>query len=399
MKKTLILITLFAWTAASGTAQTAPSVLGSANLAFRQKTEFAPGETVSVFGENLVAAGTGCQATGLPWPTEATECGLTVTVGDKACAIAFASSTQLTLQFPWDLELGETELVVTVKDVGSSPPFAVTIQRFSPAIASAGDSPAIQHSNNQRLVSPEDPAVEDEFLSMFATGLGLTENDPEVGAAPEGLLALLGTAKVFLREAPDDGGGMVAQDAGEREAVVLFAGPSPALVGIYTVVFRTPCGLVPGEYLLELEMSDPETGESVRSQAVTLPIGPAPLQITGVSNGASFVAGKVSGGTILSLFGTGFNTTSTNLTVFPAAAHEGLTVTINGMSAPLFAVAPNSCQINLLAPNDLPAMAESIDVQVQTLEKPSKSSSCLPRPAFSGVAEPSPSQRWPIPVG
>ena len=297
-------------------AQNTPVVLGLTDLAFQLTTEFAPGQSIAVFGENLVAAGAGpCRAAGsFPLPTRNETCRVSVAVGGKeAAAIGFATDQQVNVQFPWDLDLGPSQLVVTVDGAGSSQPFGLTIQKFAPAIfelrsGPGGNSGFILHSRSGEFVSASNPAVEGEFLSLYATGLGRTTNDPVVGgAAPvDPLATTLGTARVLLRPAPAN----PAQSTGE--ATVLFAGLEPVgfgIPGIYIVNFIAPLGLNPGDYLLELEMSDPQTGESARSQAVQLPVGEPPL--VGSPRSLSFSFVQLSEAAIQRLFVS--NTTSDSL--------------------------------------------------------------------------------------
>ena len=274
----------------------------------RVTTEFAPGDVVVVLGQNLVAAGTGPCSPNVPLPTREETCRVSVAVGGKAAAFFFAAAFQLSLQFPWDLELGPGELVVTVDGAGSSQRFALTIQKFAPTIneVTVDFIPAISRGDGG-FVTAANPAIPGETLFMSAAGLGRSTNDPAVGALPGGFAAPLGTARVLLGPAPE-GSANPAQAQGEIEATVFqtFLGGVP---GFYSVIFKVPFGLAPGDYLLELEMSDPETGESARSQAVQFPVGEPPL--VGSPRSLSFSFVQLSEAAIRRLFVS--NTTSDSL--------------------------------------------------------------------------------------
>jgi uncharacterized protein (TIGR03437 family) len=92
---------------------------------------------------------------------------------------------------------------------------------------------------------------------------------------------------------------------------------------------------------------------------LTLPL----FGISGILNNASFGSnGTAAAGSIVSLFGNGFGTTSQS-TIFPATSLQGVSVTFDGIPAPLFHVtitppaglAPGQSQIDLLIPYELPA--------------------------------------------
>jgi uncharacterized protein (TIGR03437 family) len=92
----------------------------------------------------------------------------------------------------------------------------------------------------------------------------------------------------------------------------------------------------------------------------------APPSVSSVVNNASFAApGTVSPGSIASLFANGLGTAQNALSVFPGTTSEGVKVTFNGYSAPLFHVlgAANPQQIDLLVPDNLPTSG-TVNVQL-----------------------------------
>src|SRR5450432_2902771 len=76
---------------------------------------------------------------------------------------------------------------------------------------------------------------------------------------------------------------------------------------------------------------------------------PAPISVTAVVNGASFVQGSIAPGSIISVFGSGLtrNTVTASSLPLPTAL-DGTSITVSGQAIPLFFVSPN--QINAQLP-------------------------------------------------
>ena len=179
---------------------------------------------------------------------------------------------------------------------------------------------------------------------------------------------------------------------------MLVAVLAPQLANIYQVNFQLPADLQPGNYDVVLQMSDEDGGNVARSAPSTLPVGAQPLSLNSAVNGASFAEGPIAPGTLVSAFVAGL-TVSENLGLFPETAHEELSVTFDGVAAPLFHVLPGQNQINLLAPNDLPVTG-TVNVVVTSANGDSEALEVEPRPASfpstsRGAAGFMPRLRWP----
>lgn len=352
-------------------AQSVPRIGGVVATGFSATNVAAPGSALSVFGTNLVVPDTQCIAKAFPLPTGGTPCGVTVALDGKPAAFSVALSSQLTIYLPWEIEAGPGDLVVTVQGAGSSEPFEITIQDYAPGVhvytSSSFTGPQAvatrQDGSQVSQVSPTNPAVSGDTLFLFAAGLGHTDNDPPLGDVTNETSRTLGRARVFLRLVAD-GAPSVAQNEGETVVETLFSGLYLGFVGVYYVEFTFPSGLDPGNYAIELEMSDPDGSNAVRSAPANLAVGAPRLTLNSVVNAASFGPGPIAAGSIVSLFGTRFGT-SDNLSAFPSTEHEGLSVTFDGVAAPLFHVVASQNQINVLAPNDLPATG-TVKVVVHT---------------------------------
>nr|MDQ2901390.1 SBBP repeat-containing protein [Acidobacteriota bacterium] len=107
----------------------------------------------------------------------------------------------------------------------------------------------------------------------------------------------------------------------------------------------------------------PATGQSVQSRygggntdafvaKISFPTTPPTINAGGVANGGSFVANQVSPGSLFSIFGTNFVTSAVSATTTPLPTSlGGISVTVNGIAAPLVYVGTN--QINAQLPYEI----------------------------------------------
>jgi uncharacterized protein (TIGR03437 family) len=254
----------------------------------------------------------------------------------------------LTCQFPLDLNVGEAQVVVRVNGLASAA-VNVALLSHAPAMAEfltqgAEKLGAFRHTHSGRLVTSAAPAMPGDILSVTANGLGPT--DPAVAAGeitPPAPNTTVTTPVVSVD-------GIVAQ--------VLSSALRLGHVGVYDVTFRVPSNVATGEHRVRINIG------GVASNEVALPgVNPAAPSIGAIVNSASFAANAPAApGSILSLFVSNLEG-ETNTGLFPATAFDGLSVTFDGVSAPLFAVVPDAGQINVLAPLELPETGE-VEVRV-----------------------------------
>jgi uncharacterized protein (TIGR03437 family) len=141
-----------------------------------------------------------------------------------------------------------------------------------------------------------------------------------------------------------------------------FAGLAPSQVGLYQVNFTVPAG-AQGDAPVVLSIG----GQS--SNTATLPL----FGISALTGPSYLNTGTGAPEEIVSIFANGMGATNQSA-VFPATTSEGVSVTFNGIAAPIFALAATGNQINLIVPADLPTNGT---VQVQ-LTTPSGTSPNLP---------------------
>ena len=321
---------------------------------------FSPGVVVVIFGENLTPSDQiGCVfSEQFGWATNLD--GVQVLVSQSPAPIAThcripqsdgTSQELITCQFPTDLTPGPVDIVVLVNDQASAP-LNVVVQSHSPALggfltAAGQQFGAFRHSQSGDLVTAASPAEPGEVLTVVANGLGPT--DPPVWAGtitPPPSPATVSTPVVAI-----DG----------QTAKVLSARLRAGHVGVYDVTFVVPEPLDAGIHGVHLTIGGVPSNEV--ALVVTSPgAGPA---ISALVNAGSFAPNSPAApGSLLSMFLTNLSgQSSTGL--FPSTTFDGLSVTFNGIPAPLFAVVPQAGQINVLAPAEL-AESGQVDVRITT---------------------------------
>ncbi|MCW5977191.1 MAG: choice-of-anchor D domain-containing protein [Bryobacteraceae bacterium] len=208
---------------------------GIANAASFQ-TPLAPGSLATIFGSNL--AGGTASADRLPLPTSLAGTG--VTVGGIAAPLIYVSPSQINLQVPFEAPAAGSAPFIVTRDGTPGAAQAAPMAEYAPGIFTyARDAttldPIVVHADN-RLVTPDNPAVANEALIVYATGVALLSNRPASGhpspASPPAEAKITPTVTV-----------------GGAPAEVLFAGLTPGLVGLVQINIKLPSILPLGNVL------------------------------------------------------------------------------------------------------------------------------------------------------
>ncbi len=332
----VLLSVVVAWT--SPVFAQAPVVQSMNDANVRPTSVFSPAAIGVLFGNNLAPPDVTCDS------NDVESCPVTISSQGKQGRIISGNAAEIFFQLPDDLELGEAEILVSVEGQGSSTPWPITVVPLTPVLPSDGVTDLGRFIEDDGTELTEGEAVEEGVnLGVFASGFGLGE----VGAGLD--LRLLVRPEQSARP---------AQAAPPVEATVFFVAVTQDFPRLHQINFVVPCGLTPGIHEVFVEVTDTKTGDTAVSAPVLLSVAQTPLRISDVQNAASFGSGDVAPGTIVSIFGAGFQT-SDNLAAFPATQHESLSFTIDGRPMPLLAVISSACQVNLLVPNDFPASGQA----------------------------------------
>jgi uncharacterized protein (TIGR03437 family) len=306
----------------------APTVTGVLNAALVnagiQDMRLCPGALAAVFGTGF---GTGATTS------------VTVKVGSSTAFVIAVTDNQINAQLPFDTPIGATTITVTSSG-GTSAPFNITTTATAPTLALTGTTNIGVFANAKgTFVSSTNLANAGDTLSLYATGLGATNPVVPAGPAPNKVVQ---TAS------------MPTLTVGGQSAKVTFAGLAPGQTGLYQINFTVPA-TAQGSAPVVLSIG----GQNSNTATLLL------FGISAVVNGATFLnTGTVGPGEIISLFANGLGSKD-QLSGFPATAAQGISVTLNGTLAPIFALITSANQINLIVPSELPTSG-TVQVQLTT---------------------------------
>lgn len=192
-------------------------------------TPVAPGQIISIFGQNFLGAGS-VSAAGFPLPTQLGPQNTIVTACGEALPLYNAYPGQINAQMPMECATsGSASATVTVG--GQSTTQAFSLAPAAPAVftvnASGTGDGIIMHGDNS-LVSSANPATGGEQVAIYATGLGATNPLFASGAAANATNATVLPVKVTI---------------GGKDAPVKFAGLTQGWAGLYQVNVIVPSGL------------------------------------------------------------------------------------------------------------------------------------------------------------
>jgi len=205
-------------------------VVNAASFAPAPNNQVAPGQIISIFGNNFLPSGQ-VSSTSIPLATTLGAANLFVTACGQNIPLFTATPAQINAQIPWQCPASGTTAITVSSGGQTSAAQNITLAAASPAIfteAASGTGPgAILHADNS-LVSTSSPARGGETVAIYGTGLGPTTPAFSTGAAASGSNKTVNT---------------VTASVGGRAATVVFSGLSAGLVGLYQVNAVMPSGL------------------------------------------------------------------------------------------------------------------------------------------------------------
>jgi uncharacterized protein (TIGR03437 family) len=302
-----------------------------------------PGLEIAITGSNLGGSG---------GPT-------TVTIGGEQATIIQPGSGTVFAVIPSDLPIGASTVTVGYNGQ-TSPPFAITLVAYAPAIAQVNSAyffPTCQcfgsPLNSQPPgISAATPALPGSQVGSFVVGLG---------ANPAAIPTVTVEGQPAL--------GVSVQQDGDYSAYS-------------DVIFTVPNGLVAGGQAVVISIG------GVSAPAQTLYIGVVTPAISAIENSAT---GKTESTThpaapnsIVSVYATNAGNTTAVSSTYPTTSVQGVQVLVNGTAVPIYALIPSSNQINVQLPSEL-ATSGTAAVTVQTGSATSASFTIGLGPADVGI--------------
>ncbi|HUJ50297.1 MAG TPA: IPT/TIG domain-containing protein [Bryobacteraceae bacterium] len=323
-------------------AQNTPTISSVLN-AFSFSTNICPGTLAAIYGSNFGSSSSA----------------VSISVGGKPGYVVAATPSQINVQIPFEAATGQTTLTVTVSGAPPSAPFPITLNATAPAFDSvdgSGSGSGVFTDPKGAVLTSTAPASPGEAMTAYVIGLGVTNPPTATGGTPKAGIAPVATPTLTIGGQP----------------VKIIAAITTQYAGLYQINFTVPPG-VQGNAPIVLTAGGNSSSTPDPTRPITIPL----FGISYISNNASFAGpGTTTPGTIVSLFANGLGTTSQS-TGFPSTTFQGISVTFNGMAAPLFHLtitAPSTKtppfsigagQIDLLVPYELPYTG-TVQVAVKT---------------------------------
>jgi uncharacterized protein (TIGR03437 family) len=220
----------------SGSAAAAPppsinagGIVNGATFTAAPNSQVAPGQIISVFGQNFTVSA-GATAASIPLPTQLAPENVTLTACGRAFPLYAVFPGQINAQLPFECPTTGTA-TVTVTAAGQTGTQSFALAPASPGIFTVNGSGTgqgvIVHGDNTP-VSAEAPASAGEEVVIYATGLGPTSPSFGTGAAANQVNATAMPVSVTI---------------GGTNAAVVYSGLTQGLVGLYQVNAIVPSGL------------------------------------------------------------------------------------------------------------------------------------------------------------
>jgi uncharacterized protein (TIGR03437 family) len=207
----------------------AGGVVSAASLTAAPNNQVAPGQIVSISGQNFLAVGSAI-AEVLPLPTQLGPQNTSVTACGQAFPLYDVYPSRIVAQIPLECPAAGVVNATVAVDAQTG------MQTFTLALASPGiftvdgsgvGDGMIVHADNS-LVSAAKPAVAGEELVIYATGLGATNPSFATGAAANQINTTVLPVGVTI---------------GGKVATVTYGGLTQGWVGLYQVNAIVPSGL------------------------------------------------------------------------------------------------------------------------------------------------------------
>jgi len=210
---------------------------GVANAASYASGAVAPGEIASLFGTAMGPASPASLALTNPRLVANSLAGVRVLFDGVPAPVLYASARQVNVVVPYAVA-GESSTQVQVEYLGSlSPPVSLPVAATAPAIftlnASGTGPGAILNAASESVNSATNPAAPGDWVSIFATGAGVT--------TPAGVDGLLPTGPSYQPNA------QVTVKIGGLPCQLNYQGAAPGLVsGLVQVNAQVPAAVTPG---------------------------------------------------------------------------------------------------------------------------------------------------------
>lgn len=235
------------------------SAAGVVNAASYASGSVAPGQVLSLFGTGLGPANGASLTLTNPRLVANSLQGVHVLFDGTPAPLLYASAGQVNVVVPYAVA-GQTMTHVQLEYLGTvSPPVTLPVAATAPGVftldASGKGQGAILNATDESVNSASNPAAPGAWVSIFATGAGVT--------TPSSVDGLLAAGPSYRPQAE------VSVTIGGLPCELNYAGAAPGLVsGVLQVNARVPSGVAPGPGVpVEVQI-----GDAVSQAGVTLAV-------------------------------------------------------------------------------------------------------------------------------
>ncbi len=251
----------------AATATSAPQPTGIANAASAGQATpqlVSPGSYIAIYGTGLAGSGNP-NATSLPLPT--TLNGTQLLLGGIPMPLLYAAPGQVNALVPQGIVPNATYPLVIVRGTAQSVPVPVTVTELQPGTytvdTSGSGAGVVTNASTGNLITSSNPAHAQDYLVVYATGLGVVAGPSGQQQPGDGVAAP--TNLIYYTNAK------VTATIGGVSAPVVFSGLTPTLSALYQVNVQVPAGVTPGAAVpLVITATDPATGATAISNKVTI---------------------------------------------------------------------------------------------------------------------------------
>jgi uncharacterized protein (TIGR03437 family) len=253
---------------AGKTTVTISAVLSAAAGATANPGVLTAGSYVSIYGSNLAGGGNPA-ASSLPLPTMLN--GAQVFLGTTPLHLIYAGANQINAMVP-RAAAGGSDYLTVVNNGYSSAAVPVSVTAIQPAIFSMDSSGSgqgdIYIAGTATLASASGndarAARAGEFVTLYCDALGPVRGANGESAPEDGSAAPAGTTFYTMNQVTVAFGGI--------HETAQFAGLAPSFAGVYQVNAAIPAGVSGDAVPVTLTVTDPQTGEILQSNTVTIAI-------------------------------------------------------------------------------------------------------------------------------
>ncbi len=201
----------------------------------------APGEIVSIFGENLAEVTSGAGLLTGQGTIATTRAGVQVLFNGIAAPLFYVGSSQINVQVPYEVAGQDRVRVEVLQEDTERARCETSVEPAVPGIftSESGGGHAVVANEDGSLNTPENPARRGSVIVFYATGEGTT-------------VPPIATGKPAAEPLPRPVLPVAVRIAG-LPAEILYAGAAPGFVGLMQLNVRIPANFIPiGELKLEL---------------------------------------------------------------------------------------------------------------------------------------------------